>query len=44
MISPPALIRCRRKGPQRRGGPAHASAAPEPPGPASTSVGLRPAG
>ena len=38
MISPLALIRCRGTRPKRRGGPAHASAAPEPP--ASTSVGL----
>ena len=36
--SPAWLSRLRRTGPPRRGGPAHASAAPEPP--ASTSVGL----
>jgi len=36
--SPAWLSRLRRTGPPRRGGPAHTSAAPEPP--ASTSVGL----
>jgi len=34
----PALIRCRRTGPPRRGGPAHASAAPEPPASASEAL------